>query len=575
MLTGRIAWLAGLLLLAPPGAWSTVEIAGLEGVLLDNARAHVQLVAEPCDAPEWRVRRLYRQAEPELRESLEAYGYYAATVSRSLRFDADCWTATLTVDAGEPVRIRAVDVQVDGPGRAQPEFAALRMNSPVVVGNTLEHAAYERDKRRFGDTAARLGYFDARFTTARIDVHVPEQAADIVLVFETGPRYRYGDVLFDQAVISEALAARYVDFVPGQAYDAAQIRELYEALLETSYFSSVDIRTKPRAAPDAVVDVAVRLNAAKHRSYSAGIGYGTDVGPKVRAGYINRRRNLQGHQLEIKGSYSEVIVETGASYRLPLNNPRQQWLNFDIGYKSESPDTSKSRLYKAGVKRFQRQGERWLRTVFLDYALEDYTVGLDSGRSRLLTPGVSWKRSAGGKLARPLKGLTLNLQLSGAADVLLSDTSFFQVLGSGKFVRPLWDGARVIGRLEVGATFKDDFAALPASVRFFAGGDTSVRGYDYKALGPRDAQGDVIGGSQLIASSLELDQLVRPNWSVAAFVDAGNAFDKFWEESLAVGVGAGVRWYSPLGPIRFDIAVPLKSSAPDAFRVHITLGPDL
>lgn len=573
MLTGRCAWLAGLLLLLPPAARPAVEIAGLEGVLLDNARAHVRLVAEPCDAPQWRVRRLYRQAESELREALEAYGYYAATVTRSLRFDTDCWTATLNVVAGDPVRIRAIDVRVDGPGRAQPGFAALRTSSPVVVGNTLEHAAYERDKRRFGDLATRLGYFDAKFTTARIDVHVPEQAADIVLVYETGPRYRYGDVSFDQQVISETLAARYVDFAPGQPYDAAQIRELYQALLATSYFASVDIRTTPREA-EAIVDVAVRLTAAKHRSYSAGVGYGTDVGPKVRAGYINRRRNLNGHQLEIKGSYSDVIVETGAGYRLPLNNPREQWLNFDIGYRRESPDTSDSRVYKAGVKRFQRQGERWLRTVFLDYALEDYTVSLDKGRSRLLTPGISWKRSPGGKLARPLNGLSLNLQLSGAADFLLSDTSFVQMLASGKFVTPLWDGARVLGRLELGATLKDEFAALPATVRFFAGGDTSVRGYDYKALGPRDAQG-VVGGSQLAVGSLEIDQLVRPNWSVAAFVDAGNAFDRFWDESLAVGVGAGVRWYSPLGPIRFDIAVPLKNSAPDSFRVHITLGPDL
>ena len=116
---------------------------------------------------------------------------------------------------------------------------------------------------------------------------------------------------------------------------------------------------------------------------------------------------------------------------------------------------------------------------------------------------------------------------------------------------------------------------LPASVRFFAGGDVSVRGYEYKSLGPTDELGLVVGGTHLAVFSYEIDQLVRENWSVAAFVDAGNAFNDFDDVNFEVGVGVGVRWFSVVGPIRVDFAVPLADDAPDDWRIHITLGPDL
>jgi len=150
-----------------------------------------------------------------------------------------------------------------------------------------------------------------------------------------------------------------------------------------------------------------------------------------------------------------------------------------------------------------------------------------------------------------------------------------QLRAFGKFVHKLWPGARALARAELGYTLKSEFDDLPASVRFFAGGDTSVRGYEFKSLGPTDELGLVIGGTHLAVFSYEVDQLIRENWAVAAFVDAGNAFSSFSDMNLEAGVGIGVRWFSLLGPIRFDIAVPLADDAPDDWRIHITLGPDL
>jgi translocation and assembly module TamA len=560
---------------SPNNAAATVLIEGVEDDLLANVLAHVSIDDETCDAPDWRVRRVYKEADAEIATALEAFGHYSSEINKTLTVEDDCWVATFAIDPGPVVTLRTVGVRFDGEDTEL--FRDIVKNVPLQTDQVLNHAEYEAYKNRFVTRANQWGYFSGQFTESRIDVYPDLLVADITLAYDPGRRYKFGDLRITQEVVSEKLADGYIDFAVGQPYDASRISRLYEALLGSGYFSGVDIRTTPRGEPDFDVPVTIRLDAAKHRSYNGGVGFATDTGPKVRIGYINRLRNDKGHQLELNASFSPVITEIGASYKFPLKNPRKAWLNVDTGFKSEDTDTVTSEIYKIGLKRFNRRTESWLETWFLDYSLENYEVGVtDDGRSRLLTPGISWAHTPIAGPPRPMRGFRANLRLSAAADVMLSDTSFIQAHAFGKIIRPLWSSARVIGRAEFGATLRENFVNLPASVRFFAGGDQSVRGYEYQSLGPKDPFGAVVGGGYLAVFSVELDQRVRDNWSVAVFVDTGNAFDNFDNDvSLETGVGAGIRWYSPLGPIRFDVAVPLASDAEDSYRIHITLGPDL
>jgi translocation and assembly module TamA len=346
-------------------------------------------------------------------------------------------------------------------------------------------------------------------------------------------------------------------------------------IIASAYFDQVTLDRNPRDEPYYDVPLRFKLTPGKKYQYSAGVGYATDVGPRLRLGLLNRRINTRGHQFEFETNLSQVISDVGITYRIPMDKPKD-WFTIDAGYKLEDNDSFKSKLFSSGVQRLYKQDNGWIRALFLDLRLEDYETGsFDDDYSKLLTPGISYTFVEEDFPPRPLAGHRSTAQLIGALEGAISDTSFLQVYGNTKWVFGLWSGGRLLTRAEAGITGIDELDTLPASVRFYAGGDNSVRGYAYKSLGPTDPAGAVVGGQNLLVGSVEIDQQFAKDWSVALFVDSGNAYDKLSDFSPATGIGAGIRWFSPLGPVRIDVAFPLENDAPDDYRFHVTLGPDL
>lgn len=561
-------------LVAPAAA--TVEFKGLSRTTEKVVRANVTLDDEPCTAAPARVRRLYRRADRQIRQALEVYGYYSPTIDKSLERGESCWRATFTIVRGPRVKLRDVSIGVTGAGESDRGLVeALGKDDDLVPGEGLNQRAYDAFKATFAGIAQRRGYFDGRYAVSRIDVYPAELVADITMDYVSGERYTFGAVTLDQDVVDPALVLRYVDFKPGDPYDAERVNELYTDLLAGGYFQNVDLRPTPRPAPYLDVPVHIVLTASAPRTWKTGVGYATDVGAKVRLDFLNQRLNRKGHQLEFNSSFAQVKGEATLGYRLPRGSPRDEWLSLETGYRYDNPQDSTSDEFRVGVKDVKRRRGTWRETRSVDYVRETFQVGSEEERtSDLVLPAISWASQPRLVPPRPRREHRLSFTLSGTDEILGSDTAFLQMESEGKMIIPLWTTARLLLRGRAGWTIKDEFDDLPFSVRYFAGGDDSVRGYDYKSLGPTDAEGSVVGGADTLVGSVEVDQQVFGKWSVAAFVDMGNAFDSFKDLSLKTGVGAGIRWYSPLGPIRFDIGVPL-DDAPDSFRIHITLGPDL
>jgi len=315
------------------------------------------------------------------------------------------------------------------------------------------------------------------------------------------------------------------------------------------------------------------LTGAPRRLITYGVGFSTDQGPRLRFGRIFRRWNENGHQLAVDARLSPVISEAIASYRYPRGDSRYDWTIFDGGLRREDTETAESETLEFAARLVHERPGLWSRTEVVHFNIEDFEVADQVGRSRLLMPGVDWTRLRADMPLRPSKGSRVHFLLRGAGDSLGSDTSFVQAVADAKWIWSLGDNGRILVRSQLGLTQEESFDALPPSVRFFAGGDQSVRGYDFETLGPEDDTGQVIGGTGIAVASFEYEQRVRGKWSVAFFVDSGNAFESSTFDAKT-GAGVGVRWQSPLGPIRLDIGVPINDPMHDA-RIHVSIGPDL
>jgi translocation and assembly module TamA len=472
------------------------------------------------------------------------------------------------------VLIRSLDLGVTGEAQQDAAFAAAQEQAGLAAGATLNHGTYEQLKRSWSDLARERGYAEAQFTTARIDVYPAEHVADIALRFDSGPRYKFGRTELTQDVLTERLASSYLTFRENEPYDTHQLTDVYAALADSGYFRTIDVHPLPPDAATRTIPIAVTLTSAARTQTSYGVGFQTDTGPRFRFGRNNTRFNDRGHQFGINAQLSPVVSEVTANYRLPVGGSRSEWLNFDAGVEREDTDTSESKRLELGARRVHERRGDWTRTEILSLRVEDFAVADQESRARLLLPGIDWTRIRADNEIRPAHGSKLSLELHGAHDDLVSDTTFVQFVAQGKWIWSTPRNQRLLVRGQLGATAEREFAELPASVRFFAGGDNSVRGYAFEALGPLDADGKVIGGSSVATGSFEFEQPLKQRWSLAFFVDSGNAFEGA-NIDTKTSLGVGGRWQSPLGPIRIDLARPLADDANDDWRVHVSLGPDL
>lgn len=571
---GRIAVAAGLLMVS----WSTwgkdftVVVDGIRTAALRNnveARLSIRsaVLAQTDAAPvsDRRLRALHRRAEDEVRMALQPYGYYDTVVTSE--FDLPNRRARYTlVELGPRTRVRDISVDFVGDGADFAPLQAVQRRLQMQPGEPLRHARYESDKNRLSNAAFELGFLDARFVSAELWVFPEEQAADIEWTFDTGPRWSIGAITLESDAIDEGVIRRYLRLRQGDYFSPQSLIETQFALNDLGYFDEVEIIPDRDNQADGQIPLRIRTTPRKAALYSAGIGYGTDTGARLSLGAEWRRWNAQGHKLRTDLRLSEIQNRLSTEYRIPLGERIGEHLAFTAGVLTEEFDTNESRKYEVGVG-LDRLPGRWKRRLYLNFEHEESIFPNQRTLSNLLIPGVTFTRSEMDNDIHPRQGWYLFIDVHGASELALSSTSFVQTLVQARGVLPLWPTARLLLRGEVGANFNEAFAQLPASQRFFAGGDQSVRGYAFRSIGPRDPETDlVIGGEYLTTLSVEVEQSVWGNFGAAAFYDAGGV-DNDPGPRLFQGIGVGMRYRAPIGYINVDLAHPLDRGS--GVRLHL------
>ncbi|HEY5755582.1 MAG TPA: autotransporter assembly complex family protein [Steroidobacter sp.] len=553
----------------------TVTINGLEEQMLESARANLELKqSEERDVSAAQARRLFDRGKDQIVRSLEPFGFYNPTVDGRLeRPEPGKFHAIFDVKVGDPVIVQESSIEVAPEAKAlEPVNVAVERFEPKH-GQRLDHGAYERSKDQISKALANDGYLTAQLVRHKVSVVRSANTADIDLAWDVGPRYRLGELRFSKAQFPDSFLQKFKLWKDGDYYSAEKMLALQQALVDADYFTSVGVAPDLEHAANGEVPVDVMLIPAKRTLYTANIYFGTDSGPGTKLGVQRRWLNDRGHKLSGEIEYSGRLEEYSVKYQIPHPGPRPRNYAFGIGYRDEETDTSRSRMFRLAATQVADRWKGFTRTVGLQYLNGDFEIADERGDTSLLYADGLLTRKQANDIYFPTSGYSLLYGLRFGFEQLLSDTSFTQVRAEGKWLRKVGDKGRVILRSALGAMIVDDFDALPPELRFFAGGDRSIRGFDYQEIGDTNATGGVIGGEYLVAGGGEYEHFFFQNWGAAVFVDAGDAFKSSFD--INVGAGIGLRWKSPIGMVRVDVARPVVSDLGDDWRVHLIIGPDL
>jgi translocation and assembly module TamA len=570
-----VAALLALLPLSAAQAAIEIVIPDATEQVQNNVRAFLSLTryAERDDITPETMSRLQRRIVSETRAALEPLGYYEPQVTYETAHEGDKWRVTIHVTPGRPVRLSDVSVTATGPGANVRDVREIIEAQELKPGLRLNHGTYERVKGTLLRAAKNEGYLDAHLTKNELVIDRVERRATVSIEVDTGKRYSYGEIKIAQDVINDDSMRRLLRMQQGDPYTLDSLLRTQYTLDDSQYFSTVNIETGTVDREALTVPVTISAQPNRRHRFAVSLGYGTDTEARGKFTWDNRRVNRNGHRFKVELLGSSVIKELTARYVIPVMDVALEKLEFTGDLVDEEIGDTESRRNEVGTGLTQAMG-RWQRVLFVRLSNETTTEG-DGTRNTAfyVFPGISYSTLpsyiTGGK-PRPYR---LYFELRGSPTTLGSDASFLQFRFQGERIFDFAQRWHLDLRSELGVTriesnADEQIRELPASQRFFAGGDRSVRGFDLNELSPRDENGDTVGGKHLATGTIEVTRDLPRNFGIAAFYDIGNAFDDFKEPGFEYSVGVGVRYNIAVASFGVDVAQALSESGRSP-RLHL------
>ncbi len=551
-----------------------VNVTGVEGQLYENVMARLRINRlEAGDAEEREVTRRHRLAPLDIESALEPFGFYAPIIDAALTRTDHGWKAEYRIDPGRQVYIADLSVTIVGSKESMGLLGHLQEIPSLSAGSPLNHPLYEEEKRKLLRAVRALGYLDASYRVSQLRIDRGAYRAEIELVLDTGLRYQFGEIRTQQNVIYDDLLQRFIPFETGDPFDRSLLQQLQRELSQTNYFGLVTIDAEIANTEDNQIPINVITDPREHNNrFNFGIGYATDTGANARVDWQNHLLNKKGHRAFSSLLLGDQLSHFLFNYQVPGLNPRFQTLTGSLGWNRELWEDTETEKISAGAIYEYRTPVSFGALSVVGFN-EDYTIGSISESGQFLMPGLHRAITRADDIINTKHGYRWSVDLEGASEAILSDASFLRVRLNGRAITTPVSKWRLIGAASVGAILVDSIEDLPPSLRFYAGGEKSVRGYRYRTLGPEDASGNVIGGKYLLTGSVTLERAVLENFRVSAFYDAGTAMNE-WPPDLAQGIGVGAGVVLPFGQVKLELAYPLTDDG-TAQYVFIRVGADL
>ncbi len=554
-----------------------LQVEGLSGDLKKNVRARLSTIGRDEVSADARFKARVSEA---IQEGLRALGYYEPSIdfeSRPAPAKGGRPVLIARVTAGEPVKIAGTTVIVRGDARNDPDYQKWVKDGEPKNGVVLNHGQYDSFKNGFTQLALRNGYFDGEFRESQLGVSVARHAAFWQLDYDSGERYHFGAVHFSGSQIRDEYLQNLVPFKQGDAYSSRDLAELNRRLSATGWFNSVVVSPVfDQARENKILPLDGVVSPRTENTIETGVGYSTDVGPRVKATWKKPWVNSRGHSFSTSANISAPEQQLDFSYKVPLlKSPLEQYYLYQGGLKRTDLNDTKADSTTLAASRYWDNSSGWQKAINLRWSLDHFTQGNVTNTTMLIYPGVSINRTRSRGGLMPSWGDSQRYSVDISDTTWGSDVDFLIMQAQNVWIRTLAENHRFVVRGNIGWIETNDFERVPPDLRFFAGGDRSIRGYKYKGISPRDDDGKLTGASKLATGSLEYQYHVTGKWWGALFVDSGEAINDIRQSNVKTGAGFGVRWQSPVGPIKLDIARPVGDDESHGIQFYIGLGPEL
>lgn len=555
-----------------------LKISGIDDKdLYTNVRIYLSQVSnEEADGSE---RYQYRVQET-VDKALRAKGYFNSKYQFSLtpreRPKKDLLNLKVTLD--KPVKVDELDIKIQSNGVENSDFDGIVKKSVPAKGAILNQGVYDSFKSNVEKFAQAKGYFDGEWILHRLEIYPQIYQADWRLHYNAGERYRYGNITFQNSQIREDYLTNILRIKSEDYYDLNDLSKLSSDFSSSNWFASVLVDPEIKET-DKKVDLNVLLQPKKKNNVEVGIGFVTSIGPRFQLNWKKPWLNSRGHSIESNLYLSKPEQRFEFGYKIPVKaHPINYFYEISGGIEREDQNNTQFTGAHLAFQRFWNHETGWAFSLGMKARYDSFQQASEPRSKTLLlypTASINRTRSDGNRF--PLWGDAQKLTLNWGSKMWGSDVNFYSVKASSAWVRTFFDNHRFYLRGEVGYLNAQEFGRITPALRYFAGGDMSVRGFGYKDISPRDKKGKLTGASHLATATAEYQYQVYPTWWVATFYDTGLASTHYKTKELHSGVGVGVRWVSPIGAIKFDLATPVRS--PDnrkkSVQFYIGLGTEL
>lgn len=553
-----------------------LKLEGLNNALQHNVHARLSTINTDEVTPDAHFQ---CRVDKTVRESLRALGYYSPIINFSFHptINGKHDVLIIHINPGKPIKIQQVDIVLHGDAYQDSDYQKIIALGKSLLGKILNHGDYNSFKTNFSNMALQKGYFDAEFRKSQLAVSPSRYQAFWEIDFDSGKRYRFGKVRFHGAQICENYLQNLSKVHPGDVYNADTLAELHRRLAATNWFNSVIISPDfSHSKTNRILPLDAIVTPRTRNSLETSIGYSTDVGARIKTTWNKPWLNTHGQSLESNLSLSTPEQIVDLNYKIPLiTDPLEQYYLLQGKFKREILNNIQSDSTILNVARHWDLSRDWQNTVNLRWSLDHFIPTNITNTTMLIYPGISITRTRqrGGLMASWGDNQRYSVDISHTT--WHSDVNFIILQAQNIWIRTLGKKHRFVAHANLNWIKTNNFENVPPSLRFFAGGDRSIRGYKYKSLSPRDDDGKLTGASKLATGSLEYQYNLTRKWWGAIFIDAGEAVNNIKQSDFKIGTGIGVRWQSPVGPIKLDLSTPVADKYEHGPHFYVGLGPEL